>query len=54
VSGIDMPVIQVTAGTTAGTVQVSFQITQSFAGAAVPLVITVDSNHTDPYTITVQ
>ncbi len=49
VSGIDMPVLAVSAGAAPGTVQVSFQLTQSFGGFGVPLVVTVDSAHTDPY-----
>lgn len=52
--GVDTPVLQVAPASTPGAAQVFFRITQSFGGAAVPLVITVDSNHTDPYTITVQ
>ena len=54
VSGVAMPVQSITAGVVPGTIQVVFQITQSFAGAGVPLVVTVDSSHTDPVGIIVK
>lgn len=54
VAGIDMPVVQVSAGTVPGTVQVIFQVTKSFGGLAVPVVVTVDSSHTDPASIVIR
>jgi uncharacterized protein (TIGR03437 family) len=54
IGGAPAPAPQITAGTAPGTVQVAFQVPQSFGGAAVPLVVWVDSSHTDPYTITVR
>jgi hypothetical protein len=53
IAGVDQPGVQITAGTIPGTLQVSFQLTQSSGGAGVPLVVTVDSAHTDPYTVSI-
>jgi len=54
VSGIDMPVFSILAGTAPGTIQVMFQLNQSFGGIGVPLKVLVDSAHTDPVVITAQ
>jgi uncharacterized protein (TIGR03437 family) len=54
VSGVPMPVQTITAGAAPGTIQLVFQVTQSFAGVAVPLVVAVDSTHTDPVAIIVR
>jgi uncharacterized protein (TIGR03437 family) len=52
-AGLAMQVVQIAPGVAPGTVQVTFQITQSFGGSAVPLIVTVDSSSSDPFPITV-
>ena len=54
IGGAPATVLQSAAGTAPGTVQVEFQVLQSFGGAAVPLVVWVDSSHTDPYVLAVR
>jgi uncharacterized protein (TIGR03437 family) len=54
VGGVSMPVQQITPGQASGTTQLLFQVTQSFAGSAEPLIVTVDGATSDPYTLTVQ
>ena len=53
IAGVDQPGLQITAGTTPGTLQISFQVAQSSGGNPAPLVVTVDSAHTDPYTVSI-
>lgn len=53
VGGVDMPVLQLVPIPSVG-IQVIFRITQSFGGAMAPLVVSVDSSHTDPYVISVR
>jgi hypothetical protein len=44
----------VNAGTQAGTVTVSFVVSQSFSGATVPVVVAVDGIASDPVSIIVK
>jgi uncharacterized protein (TIGR03437 family) len=53
VGGVEMPVLQVISWIVPGTIQVAFQITQSFGGSAVGVLLTVDGIVSDPYTISV-
>lgn len=53
IAGISQNVTQVNAGTQAGTVTVSFVVSQSFSGATVPVVVAVDGIASDPVSIIV-
>jgi uncharacterized protein (TIGR03437 family) len=53
VSGISMPVLGITPAAN-GQYQIQFTLTQSFAGAQVPLAVWVDGSSSAPVTITVQ
>jgi uncharacterized protein (TIGR03437 family) len=53
VSGISMPVLGI-APASNGQYQIQFTLTQSFAGAQVPLAVWVDGSSSAPFTITVQ
>jgi len=54
VGGIDMPVLLATAGPAPGTVELTIVMAQAFGGNVVPLVVTVDSDSSDPYPILVR
>jgi hypothetical protein len=54
VAGFDMPVLLATAGPAPGTVEVTFVMAQSFGGMVIPMVVTVDSDSSDPYPILVR
>lgn len=54
VGGFDMPVIVVAAGPAPGTVEVTFMMAQAFGGNVIPLVVTVDSDSSNPYPILVR
>ena len=51
VGGVDVTPLQIIAGVVPGTVQVTFQMPKSFGGAGVPLTVTIDSSHSDPFII---
>ena len=51
VGGVDVTPLQIIAGVVPGTVQVTFQMPKSFGGAGVPLSVTIDSSHSDPFII---
>jgi hypothetical protein len=53
VGGVEMPVLQVISWIAPGTIQVAFQVTQSFGGSAVAVLLSVDGTASDPYTISV-
>jgi uncharacterized protein (TIGR03437 family) len=54
IAGISQNVTQVNAGTQAGTVTVSFVVSQSFSGGTVPVVVAVDGIASDPVSIIVK
>ena len=54
VSGVELPVLSVAAGAQPGTIQVFAAIVQSFGGSSVPLSVTVDGSHSNPYSVTVR
>ena len=53
VSGISMPVLQITPLPN-GQYQIQIILTQSFAGAQVPLMVSVDGSSSAPFVITVR
>jgi uncharacterized protein (TIGR03437 family) len=53
VSGLPMAVLQVAQASQPGTVAVSFVVSQSFGGATVPVVVTVQGASSSPYEIVV-
>jgi hypothetical protein len=53
VSGISMPIMQI-APQPSGQFQIQIILTQSFAGAQVPLAISVDGSSSAPFAITVR
>jgi uncharacterized protein (TIGR03437 family) len=54
VGGYDMPVIVVAAGPAPGAVAVTFMMAQAFGGNVIPMVVTVDSDSSNPYPILVR
>jgi len=53
IGGAPMAVLQVTAAANSPSVQMAFQVGQSFGGAAVPVVVAVDGVTSSPYAIVV-
>ncbi|HEY7389515.1 MAG TPA: IPT/TIG domain-containing protein [Bryobacteraceae bacterium] len=54
ISGLPVTVLSVLPGSQSGTVTVSFLVSQSFGGASVPVVVSVDSAPSSPYPVIVQ
>jgi len=54
VSGVEMAVLQISAGSDKNTVQVAFLVGQSFGGLGVPVVVSVDGTRSSPYSIVVK